>query len=104
MILIITAIQPFSSASSSSVNPVRQETKLLLPAAVPIIELIYSSLVEYSCCGTVTVAAQVTVTHVEADLGHTMMSNDPKNNSKPAVFTSIFFHQKTNPATVPSLE
>ena len=74
-------------------------------------ELIYSSLVEYSCCGTVTVAAHVTITHVEADLGHTMMSNDPKNNSKPAVFTSIFFREHLMarnknkiPATVPSLE
>ena len=40
-------------------------------------EVIYSSLVEYCCCGTVTVAADVTITHVEADdLGHTMMSKE----------------------------
>ena len=51
---------------------------------------ILSSLVEYCCCGTATVAADVTITHVEADLGHTMMLNDPKNKSNPAVFFSIF--------------
>ena len=69
-------------------------------------ELIYSSLVEYSCCGTVTVAAHVTITHVKADLGHTMMSKDSKNNNKPAVFTGIFFREylmAQNPAIVPSL-
>ena len=49
--------------------------------------------VGYSCCGTVTVAAHVTITHVEADLGHTMMSSDPRNNSKPVFFTSIFFRK-----------
>ena len=52
-----------------------------------------SSLVEYCCCGTATVAADVTITQVEADLGHTMMLNDPKNNSNPAVFVGIFFRE-----------
>ena len=52
-------------------------------------ELIYSSLVEYCCCGAVTVAADVTINHVEADdLGHTMMLNDLKYNSNPAVFSA----------------
>ena len=36
-----------------------------------------------------TVAADVTINHVEADdLGHTMMLHDPKNNSNPAVFSA----------------
>ena len=111
-------------------NTVGKETKkVLLPTAVPSLEqelegtgyrrrrsneLIYSSLVEYCCCGAVTVAADVTINHVEADdLGHTMMLHDPKNNSNPAVFIGIFFFREHRsdrnkkvllPAAVPSLE
>ena len=58
-------------------------------------ELIYSSLVAYCCCGTVTVAADVTITHVEADdLGHTMMLHGPKNNSNSDIFIGIFFFRE----------
>ena len=105
----ITAIQPFSSASSSSVNTFRQATNIFASCCCPFVgkffgrhrhwrrnnRLIYSSLVEYFCCGTVTVAADVTINHVEADdLGHAMMLNDPKYNSSPAVFIGIVFFRE----------
>ena len=52
-------------------------------------------ILNYCCCGTVTVAADVTINHVEADdLGHTMMLHDPKNNSNPAVFIGIVFFRE----------
>ena len=110
-ILSITAIKPFSSTSSSSVNTVRQETKkycfLLVSlrwnkswkapalAAKQSTYLFFTSIVEYCYYGTVTVAADVTINHVEADdLGHIMMLNDTKNTRNPAVFIGIFFFRE----------
>ncbi len=85
-------------ASSSSVNTVRIETKTY---CFLLLSLRWNNfwkapaLVAYCCCGAVTVAADVTINHVEADdLGHTMMLNDPKNNSNPTVFISSFFREQ----------
>ena len=57
--------------------------------------LFFTSIVEYCYYGTVTVAADVTINHVEADdLGHIMMLNDTKNTRNPAVFIGIFFFRE----------
>ena len=80
----ITSIQPFSSASSSSVNTFRQATNIfascscsfvgirvarpwLAPSPEQWTYLFFTSIVEYCCSGTVTVAADVTLNDVEAD-------------------------------------
>ena len=80
-----TAIQPFSSASSSSVNTFRQATNIfascscsfvgirvarpwLAPSPEQWTYLFFTSTVEYCCSGTVAVAADVTLNDVEADL------------------------------------
>ena len=81
----ITSIQPFSSASSSSVNTFRQATNIfascscsfvgirvarpwLAPSPEQWTYLFFTSTVEYCCSGTVAVAADVTLNDVEADL------------------------------------
>ena len=52
----------------------------------------------------VTVAAGVTITHVQADhLGHTKMLHHPKNNSNPAVFIGIFSFREHRSARMLSL-
>ena len=81
----------FSSASSSSVNTFRQATNIFASCSCSLVRirvgrpwlapsgeqwsyLFFTSIVEYCCSGTVTVAADVTITHVDADhLRHTMM-------------------------------